>query len=155
MNRGSAEAIKAALRRSLPLIVALIVFGAVAMNAATQLRGPRYEASARVLLTTSDVTSLLTGTQPVFIDPDQVHDMAVALASSPELYERVARQTKNRYGTAEDLRAATKVGSKDNNVVGFTASTSEPERSQAIANAVADEYLKWRASIAGEQVNRA
>ena len=93
MNRGSAEAIRAALRRSLPLIVALVVLGAVAMNLFTQLRGPQYEANARVLLTTSEVTALLTGTQPVFLDPDQVQDTAVALADSPVLYERVAART--------------------------------------------------------------
>ena len=155
MTRGSAEAIKAALRRSLPLIVVLILIGVGAMNAFTQLRGPRYEANARVLLTTSDVTSLLTGTQPVFIDPDEVHDMAIALASSPELYERVARETKGRYGTAAELREATKIGGSDNNVVGFTSSTSDRARSVEIANAVSTEYLRWRAEIAGEQVQRA
>jgi polysaccharide biosynthesis transport protein len=155
MTRGSAEAIKAALRRSLPLIVVLIILGIVAMNAFTQLRGARYEANARVLLTTSDVTSLLTGTQPVFIDPDEVHDMAIALASSPELYERVARTTKGEYGSATELRDATSVGGSDNNVVGFTVSTSDPARSQTIANAVSAEYLRWRAEIAGEQVQRA
>ena len=103
MNRGSAEAIRAALRRSLPLIVALVVLGAVAMNLFTQLRGPQYQANARVLLTTSEVTALLTGTQPAFLDPDQVQDTAVALADSPVLYERVATRTGGRLGTADEL----------------------------------------------------
>lgn len=155
MTRGSAEAIKAALRRSLPLIIALILFGAIAMNVFTQLRGPQYEANATVLLTTNDVTSLLTGTQPVFIDPDQVHDMALALATSPQLYVRVAQRTDQRFGSADELRDATKVGGKDNNTVSFTTSTSDPDRSQGMVNAVSTEYLRWKAEIAGEQVRQA
>lgn len=155
MNRGSAEAIKAALRRSLPLIVALVVLGALLMNVFTQVRGARYEAHAKVLLTTGDVASLLTGTQPVFIDPDELHDMAIALAGSPELYQRVARRTDQRFGSAAELRDATSVSGDDNNTVGFTASTSDPDRSRGIVNAVSAEYLRWRAEIAGEQVQRA
>lgn len=155
MTRGSAEAIKAALRRSLPLIAALILLGAISMNAFTQLRGARYQANTRILLTTSDITSLLTGSQPVFIDPDELHDAAVALAKSPELYERVARRTNSRFGSAAEVRTATKIGGEDNNTIGFAATTSDPDRSQGIANAVSSEYLRWRAEIAGEQVQRA
>jgi polysaccharide biosynthesis transport protein len=155
MNRGSAEAIRAALRRSLPLIVALVILGAVAMNVFTQLRGAQYEANARVLLTTSEVTALLTGTQPVFLDPDQVHDTAVALADSPVLYERVAARTEGRLGTADELDEATSVSGDEDNVVAFSTTTSEEERSREVVNAVSTEYLLWRSEIAGEQVQRA
>ena len=155
MNRGSAEAIRAALRRSLPLILALVVLGAVAMNLFTQLRGPQYQADARVLLTTSEVTALLTGTQPVFLDPDQVQNTAVALAASPVLYERVARQTDGRLGTAEELQEATSVNGDEENVVAFSTTTSDEGRSRQIVNAVSTEYLRWRSEIAGEQVQRA
>ena len=155
MTRGSAEAIRAALRRSLPLIVALVVLGAVAMNVFTQLRGAQYEANSRVLLTTSEVTALLTGTQPVFLDPDEVQDTAVALAGSPVLYERVARRTGGRLGTAAELQAATSVNGDDDNVVAFATTTSEADRSRQIVNAVSTEYLRWRSEIAGEQVQRA
>ena len=155
MNRGSAEAIRAALRRSLPLILALVVLGAVAMNLFTQLRGAQYQANARVLLTTSEVTALLTGTQPVFLDPDQVQNTAVALAASPVLYERVARQTRGRLGTAEELQEATSVNGDEENVVAFSTTTDEEGRSRQIVNAVSTEYLRWRSEIAGEQVQRA
>ncbi|HEX7254651.1 MAG TPA: P-loop NTPase [Gaiellaceae bacterium] len=155
MSRGSAEAIRAALRRSLPLIVALVVLGAVAMNAFTQMRGPQYQADARVLLTTSEVTALLTGTQPVFLDPDEAQDTAVELAGSPVLYERVARSTGGRLGTADELQDATTVNGDDGNVVAFATTTSEADRSRQIVNAVSTEYLRWRTDIAGEQVQRA
>jgi hypothetical protein len=62
VTRGSAEAIKAALRRSLPLIIALVLLGAITMNLSTQLRGARYQANARVLLTSNEAATLLTGT---------------------------------------------------------------------------------------------
>jgi len=155
VTRGSAEAIRAALRRSLPLILALIIIGAIAMNAFTQLRGARYQADSAVLLTTSEVTSLLTGTQPVFLDPDEVQDTAVALAGSPVLYERVAAQTRGDQGTASELRAATSVSAKKDNVISFSTTTDNQTRSRLAVNAISDEYLRWRSEIAGEQVQRA
>jgi polysaccharide biosynthesis transport protein len=155
VTRGGAEAIKAALRRSLPLIVGLVLLGAIAMNVFTQLRGPQYEANARVLLTSTEATALLTGTQPVFVDPEEIRDTAVALAKAPALYERVERRTRGRLGTASELQAATSVSDEEENVIAFATSTSEPTRSRQIVNAVADEYLRWRSQIAGEQVQRA
>src|SRR5262245_33862276 len=128
MNRGGAEAIKAALRRSVPLIVALAVLGAIGLNLLSQVRGAKYEATTRVLLTTSDVESLLTGTQPVFVDPDQVHDTAIALASSPELFARVARKHP-ALGSANDIEDATKVSGQDKNIVAFAVTTDNAERS--------------------------
>ena len=128
MTRGSAEAIKAALRRSLPLIVGLVLLGAISMNLYTQLQGAQYQANARVLLTTTEATALLTGTQPVFVDPEEIRDTAVALAKAPTLYERVARRTDGRLGSAGELQAATSVSDDDANVVAFATSTSDPVR---------------------------
>jgi Mrp family chromosome partitioning ATPase len=155
VTRGSAEAIKAALRRSLPVIVALVLLGAIVMNVSTQLRGPRYQANARVLLTSNEATTLLTGTQPVFVDPEEARDTAIALASAPELYERVARRAQGRLGTAEEIQAATSVSDEQDNVIAFATTTSNPTRSQRTVNAVATEYLAWRAEISGQQISRA
>lgn len=155
MTRGSAEAIKAALRRSLPLIIGLVLLGAVSMNLFTQLRGPRYEANSRVLLTNSEATALLTGTQPVFVDPEEVQDTALALAGSPELYSRVARRARGRLGTAGEIQGATSVSDEEENVIAFATTTSDSARSRQTVNAVAAEYLRWRSEISGEQVNRA
>lgn len=155
MTRGSAEAIKAALRRSLPLIVGLVLLGAISMNIYTQVRGAQYEANARVLLTSTEATALLTGTQPVFIDPEEVRDTAVALAKAPTLYERVARRTRGSLGSADELQSATSVSDEQENVIAFATSMSEPVRARQTVNAVANEYLRWRAEIAGEQVERA
>lgn len=153
MTRGGAEAIKAALRRSLPMMLILVLVGAVAMNAFTQLRGPRYQARSRVLLTTSEVTSLLTGTQPVFVDPSQVEDEAVALAGSPALYERAARADAG-LGTGAELQAMTKVAQKDN-VTTFTVTSDDPAKAKGVANAVARAYLRWREDLATGQIRRA
>lgn len=155
MTRGGAEAIKAALRRSLPLILILVALGAIAMNAFTQLRGARYEATTRVLLTTSEVTSLLTGTQPVFVDPTQLHDTAVALAGSPELYARVAKADAGRYGSATEVEAMTKVSGQDDNIVGFTVTSDDPTKAVAVANSVASQYIRWREELQTDQIRRA
>src|SRR5829696_1766410 len=155
MTRGGAEAIKAALRRSLPLILILVALGAIAMNAFTQLRGARYEATTRVLLTTSEVTSLLTGTQPVFVDPTQLHDTAVALAGSPELYARVAKADAGRYGSATEVESMTKVSGQDDNIVGFTVTSDDPTKAVAVANSVASQYIRWREELQTDQIRRA
>ena len=129
MNRGSAEAIRAALRRSLPLIVALVVLGAVAMNLFTQpgaaVRGRRPRAADD-----ERGDGALTGTQPVFLDPDQVQDTAVALADSPVLYERVACPDRGRLGTADELdRQRRSTGTRT------TSSPSPPPRARRRARA--------------------
>jgi succinoglycan biosynthesis transport protein ExoP len=155
VKSGSAEAIKAALRRSFPLIIALVLLGAIVMNVYAQLLGPQYESSARVLLTSNEATALLTGTQPVFVDPEEVRATAVALARAPALYERVARKARGRLGTAADIQSATSVNDEQDNVIAFATSTSNPTRSQRTVNAVADEYLTWRAEISGQQIETA
>src|SRR5919198_4451579 len=90
MTSGGAEALKAAIRRSLFLIVLLVLLGIVSVNAFKQLRGPRYQASARVLVSPTNLVQIITNTAPSFVDPNRVEATARALAGSPEVYRRAA-----------------------------------------------------------------
>ena len=153
MNSGGAEAFKAALRRSLPMIVLSVALGIVATNAFKQLAGPSYTSSARVLISTTPLAQILTQTVPPFIDPNRILDTAQALAKSPEVYDRAAEQTRNAYGTASELQAATSVSGGDtNDILTFAAASSEPERAVHIADSVAASYIAWRAELATQTI---
>ena len=149
-----AEAVKAALRRSLLLIVFCVVAGAVAMDFYKQSQGPNYEAGARVLISTVPLSRIVTGTAPAFIDPQRIEDTARALASSPEIYTQAAGRTGGALGSAGDLRAATRVTGGRDDILVFVASSSKPERATAIANVVAEEYIKFRATLSGSSIDK-
>jgi Mrp family chromosome partitioning ATPase len=153
MRPSAAEALKAAIRRSIPIVVALVLLGIVAVNVLKQIQGARYTATARVYHTPTDLSSALTGIDPGFVDPERVIDTALSLAGSPEPYERAARRIG---GTSSELRSVTKVGgSTDADVIAFTATTDDSERTSEIVNAVADSYVAWRADIETGTIDRA
>ena len=153
MNAARAETLQAAIRRSLPLILILMVAGLVTVNLFTQIRGDRFAAKSRALLTTTDITTIVTNTESFFVDPERIEDQGLALAKSPELYLRTARRN-DPLGGARELEKVTKVDvSKD--IVSFNVTTSEARRSVAVANAVMNEYVRWRRELTGREIERA
>jgi Mrp family chromosome partitioning ATPase len=154
MSSGGAEAFRDALRRSLPIIVALMILGVIAVNALQQLRGPRYSASAQVLISSSQLSTILTGTQPAFTDPQRVQSTAQALAGSSAVY-RAAAQGK-RLGTADELRSATSVSSNtDDDILVFTSTAASEPRAVAIVNAVAAAFTRYRGNLSRSDVTQA
>jgi polysaccharide biosynthesis transport protein len=153
MRPSAAEALKAAIRRSLPIIGALIVIGIVAVNAIKQIEGARYSATARVYHTTVDLSAAITQIDPGFVDPERVIDTALSLAGSPEPYDRAARLVGD---SGSELRGSTKVeGDADADIIAFTTTTDDPERAVSAVNAIADSYVTWRADIQSGTVTRA
>jgi Mrp family chromosome partitioning ATPase len=156
MKETAPEALKAAIRRWLPLAVAFAVLGAVAVNAQRQLAGPSYSAAARVFLTGTDLGAVLTDTQAQFVDPRREAENAVALGNSLELYERAARRPELAPTDPTELRDEVDVTSDlESDVLTVTATTDDAERAVAQANAVADEYIEYRSDIAGARVREA
>jgi succinoglycan biosynthesis transport protein ExoP len=147
------ETLAAALRRSVPLIVIVVFLGINGVNAYSQLRGARYAAKASVLLTTEDIANAITDTQSVFVDPARAQETGLALADSPELYERAARAVEE-LGTADELDAVTDV-SAHNNILSFRVTTDDRKRSMRIANALSSEYQDWRRELQGDQIRKA
>jgi Mrp family chromosome partitioning ATPase len=152
---GGGEALKAVLRRARPLILLLLVLGVVAGNGVSRFRGPQYEAEAGVLLTTTDIAAVVTDTQPVFVDPQLVEQQALALANSPELYERVQAKTQGQLGDADHLDSVTGVTASDEAILTFVVDTSDSEAAVDIVNGVADEYIVWRADLTGDAIQKA
>lgn len=143
-----------ALRRSAWLIAGLVVLGAVTMNGVKQLSGPQYQATGRVLLSSTDLASGLAGIDSVYVDPSRRDSAETNIANSPPLYEYAAQQAGGRLGTGSELDAST-TASANNNIVAFVSTSGDQEQAQAIANAVADAYPQWRADVSGKAIESA
>jgi Mrp family chromosome partitioning ATPase len=152
MRSSGIEDLKSVLRRSAVLIVAVVLTGVLAMNIVRQIGGPLYQASAKVLLNNSDLSSAALGLNPVYQDPKRVDLAEQNLANSPELFDFVAKQTSGRFGSASEIRNAT-TATVANNVVAFQTKASNSERALLTANAVASAYPKWRAQVQGRAVD--
>jgi Mrp family chromosome partitioning ATPase len=149
VSSAGAEAFKAAIRRSLLLIIVLVLLGIVAVNLLRRLEGPRYDANSRVLISAQPlahtIAGALSGAVPPFVDPVRVMADARALAGSSIVYVRAARESG---GDPHDLDAATRVsGGADDDLLTFTASSEEATRAIRIANAVAKAYIAYRADL--------
>jgi Mrp family chromosome partitioning ATPase len=156
MTSGGAEAFKAAVRRSLLLIVLLVLLGVVAVNVLKQLEGPRYDASASVLISTQPLAHIIagtiSGTTPPFVDPTRIMADARALAGSTSVYLRAARTTGD---SPESLKAATRVsGGADDDLLTFTASSDVARRATVMAYAVASAYVDYRAALNSRDISR-
>ena len=155
MRPSAAEALKAAIRRSLPLTLALVLLGALTVTAIRQYQGPRYQASARIVQSTTDLGQSVLGVQTPYTDPQRVIDTATALAGSPELYDRVVAEG-DIDKSAKALRQATKVsGGADTDVFTFTVVADTPESAITLVNKVATEYVQWRGEISGQAIHQA
>jgi len=155
MRPGAGEAFKAAIRRSLPLLVILVILGIGAVNALEQVQGPQYTATARVYISPTDLGAVLTGTQPSYIDPERIEQTDLSLAGSARLYERAAAEADGGLGRAAEIQSATTVTGSGDNILSFSVATNTPSRSVEISNAVAGEYIDWRADLTGAALDRA
>jgi capsular polysaccharide biosynthesis protein len=151
-SRGSEE-LKAALRRSLRLIVVLIVVGVVVVNLFEQIKGPSYQAVSKVEVAATPLSEVITNTEPTFVDPQRSQDTAAALAASPEVYEIAGTQTNGRLGSANALQGATTISEvTDTDILAFTATASSASKAQQIANAVAAGYETFSARNASQSI---
>jgi Mrp family chromosome partitioning ATPase len=155
MNSGGAEALKAAIRRSLLLIGLVVLLGIVAVNAFKQIAGPRYEASSRVLISTTSLAQIITQTVPPFVDPNRIEATARALAGSPEVYKLGAQRTGGSFGSASELQSATSVtGGTDDDILTFKATSDDANRAVGTANAVANAYVTFRDNLNGSTIKK-
>lgn len=154
MTQSTGELVANALRRALPLIVVLVLFSAATVNLKRQLDGAMYSATARVVLSTTDLGAVVAGLQPQFVDPDRVMQNALSLARSPELFERVAESVVS--ASPEELQRITTVsGSDQADVISFTVESPDSELAIEAVNAVADQFPVYRAEVSLVSVREA
>jgi Mrp family chromosome partitioning ATPase len=151
---GGAEGLKAALRRSAWLIIGLMVINAIALNVMMQLRGPRYEATARVVLSPTNLAAAVSGIQQPYVDPERADEAERALAESPELYEQAAEASNGQFGSGPQLRSVTDVEG-GNRILWFSATTPDEATSVGSVNAVATTYPVWRRQLYGSEIDAA
>jgi Mrp family chromosome partitioning ATPase len=153
MSSEGVETLKLVARRSLWIVVLLVILGAALMTAIRQRQGPEYRANARVVLSPTDLAAALTGFQG-YVDPELVDDTEQRLASSRQFFAQVAEETEGSLGSSTELRNATDV-SKDEATVTFAVTGSDANRVVRIANAVASAYPDWRAEVSGNAIDQA
>ena len=153
MTSGGAEALKAAIRRSFPIIIGFVVLGIVAVNLVKQLQGPQYEATAKVLISTTPLSKIITGTEPGFVDPQRIQDTARTLAGSPQVYQLAASGEGSKLGGAGKMKSSTSVTADPNSdILSFTSSSSNARRAAQTVNAVASAYVAYRANLSGSTI---
>lgn len=153
MNTQGIETLKAVARRSLWLILLLVVVGIVLMNVLRHSQGAAYQASAQVILSPTDLSQLFSGSS-AYVDPTLVDQTEKALARSPQLFADAAKRWAGTLGSPSTLRGATGV-SKDGTTITFTAATGNPTLAVNIANAVARAYPRFRAAVASAAIQNA
>lgn len=154
MRSSGIEDLKAVLRRSAVPIVAAVLIGVVAMNVISQAKGPDYQASARVVLNSSDLSSAALGISPPYRDPSRVDAAEQNLVDSPDLYVYAAQRAGGGPTAAAGLSDAV-AGSVANNVVEFKASAGKADDAVKSVNAVATAYPSWRARVNGRAIDAA
>jgi len=153
MTSGGAEALRAALRRSVPLILGLVVLGIVAVNGFKAIQGARYEASAKVLISTTPLSNIITGTEPSFVDPQRVQQTAIGIADSPQVYDLAATQTDTEFGGPDELKSDTEVtADPDSDLISFAATSSDSDSAVGMANGVANAYIDFRGQLSRSQI---
>jgi Mrp family chromosome partitioning ATPase/capsular polysaccharide biosynthesis protein len=148
MRSHADETLRAAVRRSLPILVGLILIGLVASNLVAQLKGPSYSAASRVEIAATPLSSIITNTQPSFVDPQMSLDTAAALAASPQVYDLAARRAGGALGPSSTLHSATSVSEVPNtDILSFSATSPTAGHAVRIANGVANAYIVYRAQL--------
>jgi len=149
-----AEALKAAIRRSFPIIIGFVVLGIVAVNVVKQLQGPQYEATSKVLISNTPLSKIITGTEPSFVDPQRTQNTARTLASSPQVYQLAARRGGPGLDGAGEMQSSTNVtADPSSDILSFTTSDTDAGKARRTVNAVANAYVAYRAALSGASIS--
>ncbi len=153
MRSEGIETLRAIVRRSRWILIALIVIGIVAMNAIRHSQGPLYQATARVILSPTDLASVVAGFSG-YVDPDLVEETEQALAHSRQLIEAAAAEAPASLGSASEIGSKMNIV-KSGSTISFSATSSDPVDAIDTATAVAEAYPEWRASVSSTAIEQA
>ena len=122
MKPSAIEELKTVLRRSLPLILGVILVGMVGLNVIRQLGGPAYRAQAQVLLGNEDLQSAALGISRPYEDPARLDQAEQNLVDSSQLYDAVSRSSRGRLGSGSEIKSQISAN-VSNNVVTFSGTS--------------------------------
>lgn len=142
----SEQRLKFALRRSAPLILACVLIGAVVLVGLTELEGPRYRASTRVLVADPNLSSLLTGISVPNVEAQSQGALAAVLASSPGFFQYAAQSR-----TGQDWKALQREVEVSQvtttSVISFTVTAASAGRAVSLADELAAAFPRYEVSL--------
>ena len=151
----SAEVVAVAIRRSRIAIVLAIVVGTLGVLVGRQLQSPRYNASARVLITT-DISSAVSELQQAFRDPVRALATEQQIAGSHDFFVAAARQGSGRTASATFLENAVTVAEESgSDVLTFTAVTDSAATAISAANTVVSAFPAFRTQLRSREIDAA
>jgi len=143
----SSEAhLRLALRRSGPLILVCVLVGVAALLASTELPGPQYRASTRVLVTDPNLRSLLSGTSVPNVETQAQGALAAVLASSPGFFQYAA-QGQGTQGWKRIQREVEVSQLATSSVISFTVTAASASRAVSLADALAEDFPRYEALL--------
>jgi polysaccharide biosynthesis transport protein len=140
------------------LLVVAVVVACVGASVAVSLTSEKeYTAESSLLLRDPGFARTLFGSD-LFeggVDPERVTSTKIAVIESPAVTQRVENVVSRRFpGT--DVAGAVEVEPNENSdVVTITATTDDPEKAAAIANAYANQYIAYQRELDRAKVQAA
>ena len=139
----SSEAhLRLALRRSMPLILVCVLVAVAALLALTELSGPQYRASTRVLVTDPNLRSLLSGTSVPNVETQAQGALAAVLASSPGFFQYAAKGQGSQ-GWKRIQREVEVSQLATSSVISFTVTATSASRAVSLADALAEDFPRY------------
>ena len=140
-------------RRKWLVILVVVPITAFVLIASLYFMTPQYQASTRLLQRQLGLDTAFLGTS-VFREntsqPDRSIDTSVELVKSPEVVSAVRNRLGDQHGGMQEnqfLEHITIKAEQKIDIIEITATDSDPAFAADIANAFAEEYIKWREFI--------
>jgi tyrosine-protein kinase len=134
-----------ALARRWWLVLGCAILAGVGAYVLSKQQQPRYEATAKVLLTIAEPVNLLSNsTAAPSLDPERELNTEIALVKLDAVARNVQRELHVPLTRAQLLREVNVSAEGLSNLVAITASDLSPTRAAAIANAFAARYIDVR-----------
>jgi uncharacterized protein involved in exopolysaccharide biosynthesis len=134
-----------ALARRWWLILGCAILAGVGAYALSKRQQPRYEATAKVLVTSAEPVNLLSHSTPApSLDPERELNTDIALVKLDSVARDVQRELRVPLTRVQLLREVSVSAEGLSNLVAITASDLSPTRAAAIANAFAARYIDVR-----------
>jgi uncharacterized protein involved in exopolysaccharide biosynthesis len=146
--------LRLALRRSAPLIAVCVLIGVAGLLALTELQGPQYRASTRVLVSDPNFRSLLSGTSVPNVETQAQGALAAVLASSPGFFQYAAQsQHSEDWKRIQSEVEVSQVGTSA--VVSLIVTASSAARATSLADALATEFPHYEVLLDAAQLRQA
>jgi capsular exopolysaccharide synthesis family protein len=128
------------LREQWWIIVLCAVLTTFAAAAYTSTQKKEYQATAKLLLQTDNLSSTIAGTSLPGVDPTRQAATDAQLVALPAVARRVTAQLKQPLS----VTAVTTSAGPDSNIIGVTVTDRDPRRAALFANAFANQYIGFR-----------